>query len=144
MLYSFLHLSLLRFPPSPQHGIAASDPGWVDGSVNALLQIARAEDAAVARETSTTEVTEYRRYFNTACSSLLSFIAYSAVYCCLERCSIVTTRDLSICLLGLPSCYYYCGDESYHALSTSLHYITLHCSLSSGRYGGGTVSSNSF
>jgi hypothetical protein len=104
LLHSLLPLSSFAIPLSLQQGITGSDPGSVDKSVNALLQIARAEDAAAAREKSTTEVTEYPRYFNTAYGSLLPFIAYSAVYCCLERCSIVTIRDLSICLLGLPSC----------------------------------------
>jgi hypothetical protein len=57
LLFSLSHLTLFQSPPSLQQGIAASNPGWLDGSVNALLQIARAEDAALARETSTAEVT---------------------------------------------------------------------------------------
>jgi hypothetical protein len=87
--------------------------------VNALLQIARAEDAAAARETSTPEVTQYRRYFLTACVSLLPCIASSGLSCCLVRCVIVSIRNLSIGLLGLCSVHAnsYCGDESYYALS---------------------------
>lgn len=77
-----------------QQGIAASDPGWVEGSVNALLQIARAEDAAIARAASIEQVAHRPRdcctlchHLDLICHSMLCpalrpFKLLSTVVCC--------------------------------------------------------------